>query len=81
MSRAEAIQRAWVVLSVGVVLLGLVFAQIWAGKAFVGFDWRASSWALRKKEPFLFWGNIVPIGAAGVFAVGFALTILLRNSN
>ena len=81
MSHAETIHRAWVILSIGTALMGLALLQLWAGKAFVGFGLGPSPWAFRKKEPFLFWGNIIPIGVAGLFGIGLALSALLRNSN
>jgi len=77
MSSAEAIHRAWVFFGLGVILLGLALIQFRAGKAFVGYGWRPSPWAYRKKEPSLFWANIIPIAAAGLFTVTLALTRLL----
>lgn len=77
MSSADAIYRAWMILSVSAVLLILTGLQLWAGKAFVGYGWRPSPWAFRKKEPHLFWGNIIPIGIAGLFGLGLASTRLL----
>ncbi|HEY7977955.1 MAG TPA: hypothetical protein VID67_07155 [Rhizomicrobium sp.] len=76
MTEAETIRRAWIVLVIGLILLAWSVFQLWMGKAFVGYDWRQSAWALRKKEPGLFWGNILVIVAAGLFAIGLALTRL-----
>jgi hypothetical protein len=77
MDKAESLHRAWIILGFGILFLFLQALQLWAGKAFVGFGWKKSPWALRKKEPVLFWGNIVPFLGLGVFCIGFALTRLL----
>jgi uncharacterized iron-regulated membrane protein len=77
MTLSEAIYRAWVILGLGFSFLLLFGVQLWMGKAFVGYGWRKSAWAIRKKEPYLFWTNILPLAALGLFAIGLGLTRLM----
>ena len=77
MTHAEVIYRAWIIIGLGFAFLVLSGLQIWSGKAFVGYGWRKSAWAHRRKEPFLFWGNIVPLVVLGGFAVLLGLSRFL----
>lgn len=77
MTAIDLMHRAWIVFDVGVVFLALAALQLWGGRAFVGFGWRTSPWAFRKKEPLLFWGNVAPLAAIGFCGIGFGLSRLL----
>lgn len=77
MTQAEGIYRAWIILGLGIVLLTLTVAQIYSGKAFVGYGWWHAPWASRKKEPGFFWGNVIPLGLLAAFAIGLGMTRLV----
>ena len=79
MSAAEAIHRAWVIIGIGCVFLALATLQLWAGKAFIGFQlpWHPSPWARRKKEPFLFWLHVGLLVTTGTFGIGLGIVRVL----
>lgn len=79
MTEAEAIQKAWFVLALGVVLLVFALAQLWAGKAFLGYGWpKLPTWADRKRQPWLFWANLIPLFAAAIFTICISLRVFFR---
>jgi hypothetical protein len=78
MRQADDLYRALIILGVGIVFFIFIAAQIWSGKAFRGFGcglWH-SPWALRTKQPALFWFSIFPIGVVTAFAIGLGLAKL-----
>lgn len=82
MTAAEAIHRAWVVLEIGLVIFALGVAQVFMGKAFLGYGWpNLPPWVYRKDRPIFFWLNVAVFFVTGAFAIGLAASRLLQNSN
>jgi len=71
-------KRGYVLLAIGLGCLVIAGLQIWHGRAFIGYGWKAiRPWVPRKQSPFLFWGHVGPIGALGCFAVYLGVKLLL----
>ena len=80
MSHADAINRAWFVLEIGVVILVLVALQICAGRTPRAYA-KWPGWVRREKEPRTFWSNVGCQLLLGVFCIGLALTRFIQFSN
>jgi hypothetical protein len=74
MTPEDAVYRAWVVLFLSLVLLGLGALQLWSSKTWSSGQMRLVK---RSKDPGLFWTSVAGCLGAGVVFMLMALTRLL----